>query len=73
MHIFFVQVALDKLFLETYRGRLSLAIAIPCGPVYPAGIDAPCGMRTPDGTRATCGPVYPAGIDAPYGVGFRVE
>jgi hypothetical protein len=41
---------------------------MPCGSVYPAGIGVPCGMRTPDGRRATCGPVYPAGIDAPYGV-----
>lgn len=72
MHIFFAEVARDKLFVwkvrETYRERLPLAIAMPCEPVYPAGIDACFGVRIPRGKEVTCGPRHPAGLDAPYGV-----
>jgi hypothetical protein len=49
MHIFFAQAALDKLFfwkVRVYRGRLSLAVAMPCVPVSPGGIDAPRGVIT---------------------------
>jgi hypothetical protein len=71
MHVFFVQVALDKSFAWKVRVLQEETFCCNSNAVRtsdPAGVDAPCGVKTPRGTEATYGPRHPAGINAPYGV-----
>jgi hypothetical protein len=44
-----------------------LAKAMPCKPVYPAGIDALFGVKTPRGTEATHVPRHLFGVNPSWG------